>query len=362
MSEIAHIFRWDLDKTYLKTDFDTVRDIVRVARMTAEERENIPGSAALLREMRADRPHGEKNLIYFISGSPRQLRAVIEKKFTLDGFEPDGFVLKPSLSMLMRGRLRFLRNQVPYKLSALLSGRGESPIGTPETLLGDDAESDALIYSLYGDILAGLISRDTLFKFLKRTKAYKDQLESIDHQLDAIVHEDTVKRIIINLDRNTAPAEFIEYFPRVVPVHNHLQTAAVLCLDQTISINALRDVVYEMLWKFRCKPETLLHSAEDIFRRQRSYQPAANFEAIIESLSSINPPEPPKRSTKAATKSIEVAVSVLGQIKARLEYITTRPQARTPSRVISTHRDYFALLKAEEQRREARKKVQKAGR
>jgi hypothetical protein len=358
---ISHIFRWDLDKTYLKTDFDTVRDLVRVARMSAEERENIPGSAALLREMRTGAMGSDKNLIYFISGSPRQLRTVIEKKFALDGFVPDGFVLKPSFSMLMRGRIRGIRNQVPYKLSALLSGRGDSPIGTLETLLGDDAESDALIYSLYGDILSGLIDRDFLLKFLKKTKAYKDQLEAIEHQLDAIVHEETVKRIIINLDRNTAPAEFFDYFPRVVPVHNHLQTAIVLCLDQTVSLNAVRDVAYEMLWKFGYKPDTLLHSAEDIFRRQRAYQPQKCYERMLEELSHLEPPKPPSRANKRASDNLETTMNLMRQLKERLEYLQTRPLPRNTSRV-APHRDYFELLVAEEKRREARKKVQNAGR
>ena len=30
-SEPPHIYRWDLDKTYLRTDFDTLRDLVRTA-------------------------------------------------------------------------------------------------------------------------------------------------------------------------------------------------------------------------------------------------------------------------------------------------------------------------------------------
>ncbi|MEE2904214.1 MAG: phosphatase domain-containing protein [Myxococcota bacterium] len=353
-----HIFRWDLDKTYLKTDFDTVRDLVRVARMTAEERENIPGSATLLRQMRNSSPSAQNNLIYFISGSPRQLRSVIEKKFALDGFEPDGFVLKPSLSMLMKGRFRGIRNQVPYKLSALLGGRSHAPIGTKETLLGDDAESDALIYSLYADILAGNIERKYLLKFLKKTHAYKDQVSEIEYQLDAIVHEPTVQRIIINLDKNTAPGEFMDYFPRVVPVHNHLQTAVVLCLDQSVETSAIQEVALEMLWKFGYSSGSLLRSVEDILRRQRTQHSVEDFLHLHRGLSALSPIKPDKSLTKRAEKFVDELQRLLEQIIERIAYLNSRPMPRNRSRTEPSN-DYFELLEAEEKRREARKRVRK---
>ena len=46
-----HISRWDLDKTYLRTEFDTVRDLVRTAFERADEKRTNPGAATLLREM-----------------------------------------------------------------------------------------------------------------------------------------------------------------------------------------------------------------------------------------------------------------------------------------------------------------------
>ena len=49
-----HVYRWDLDKTYLKTDFDTLRDLVRSAFERAEAKRAVPGAAALLRELRQE--------------------------------------------------------------------------------------------------------------------------------------------------------------------------------------------------------------------------------------------------------------------------------------------------------------------
>ena len=57
----------------------------------------------------------------------------------------------------MRLRFRALRSQLPYKLPTLLESR-LGVIGTPpETLFGDDAEADGIIYSLYADVLAGSV-------------------------------------------------------------------------------------------------------------------------------------------------------------------------------------------------------------
>src|SRR5204863_68783 len=61
-----HVYRWDLDKTYLATEFDTMRDLVRSAFEKAEAKRSVPGAAALLRELRK---HQDAR-ICFISGSP----------------------------------------------------------------------------------------------------------------------------------------------------------------------------------------------------------------------------------------------------------------------------------------------------
>lgn len=45
------VARWDLDKTYLRTDFDTLRDIVRTALERPDQKRTVPGAAALLREL-----------------------------------------------------------------------------------------------------------------------------------------------------------------------------------------------------------------------------------------------------------------------------------------------------------------------
>ena len=121
----------------------------------AEAKQAVPGASALLRELRA----GGGARICFISGSPRQMRRVLTKKLKLDGVEFDEFILKPNLRNMLTGRFRAMREQVGYKLPALLAGRAGLPPETRETCFGDDAEADGFIYSLYGDIIAGRVNR-----------------------------------------------------------------------------------------------------------------------------------------------------------------------------------------------------------
>src|SRR6202042_3243694 len=115
-----HIARWDLDKTYLRTEFDTVRDLVRTALERADEKRTNPGASTLLREMvRAGVS------VHILSGSPEQMRRKLEDKLRLDGIQWDSFTLKPNLQNVLRLRFRALKDQLGYKLPALLASRAE---------------------------------------------------------------------------------------------------------------------------------------------------------------------------------------------------------------------------------------------
>jgi len=131
LSEIAHVYRWDLDKTYLRTDFDTWRGLLRAAWEKASAKVNVAGSAALMRELKA--LPGAR--VCLISGSPRQMRKTLEEKFRLDRVGVDEFTLKPNVENLLRGRFRALRDQVGYKLPALLQSRMKLAKELEETLL-----------------------------------------------------------------------------------------------------------------------------------------------------------------------------------------------------------------------------------
>jgi hypothetical protein len=152
------VYRWDLDKTYLRTEFDSIRDLLRTAVEPATRKRTVPGASVLLRELRATDPAA----VFILSGSPEQMRRVLEAKLRLDGIRWDSFTLKPSLDNLMKGRFRVIKDQVSYKLEALLAARVHGERDHGEILFGDDAEADAFIYSLYADLCAGRVDNRQL--------------------------------------------------------------------------------------------------------------------------------------------------------------------------------------------------------
>src|SRR6476620_699088 len=163
-----HTFRWDLDKTYLRTEFDSLKDLAKSAIETAADKKAFPGATALLRALRQD---GYR--ICIVSGSPTQMRQVLAAKLALDGVEYDEFVLKNNLKNLLRGRFRSLRAQIPYKLPAMLQSR-IGAAAAAETPFGDDAEADAIIYCLYADLVAGRVSLQDLERVLVASRADDD--------------------------------------------------------------------------------------------------------------------------------------------------------------------------------------------
>jgi hypothetical protein len=263
------IARWDLDKTYLRTEFDTLRDLMRTAFEKPENKRTVPGAAALLREIAATGAS-----IHILSGSPEQLRARLEEKLRLDGARWDTFTLKPNLKNLLRLRFRAVKDQLGYKLPALLAARAKlgaqrDPFGEPlrEVLIGDDAESDALVYSLYADILAGAVGDEELERILVRAQAYKDSIADALRYARLVEKTDAVDRILIHLDRQSPPSDFAPYGRRVVPFYNYLQAAFVLEEDGRLPAAAVVRVAVDLAIDHRFDGEALGRSYLDLTRR-----------------------------------------------------------------------------------------------
>jgi hypothetical protein len=265
MSTAPHIFRWDLDKTYLRTDFDSIGALIRTALQRAGDKENVPGSAELLRSLRSD--SAGNALIYFISGSPSQMRGVLAEKLRLDGIHYDGFILKDNLRNLLKGRFRALKEQIGYKLPALLHARAEADIASRETLFGDDAERDAFVYSLYGDLMAQRVSPETLEEVLDLAGVYPDGRDAIHAGLDRLSECDPVERVIIHLDRKSPPIRFEAYGPRVVPVYNYFQASLVLFQDQRLRAQAVGRIATALRDRYGFTRQMLLRSFQDTLRR-----------------------------------------------------------------------------------------------
>ncbi|MCS6799214.1 MAG: hypothetical protein NZ898_11925 [Myxococcota bacterium] len=257
------IFRWDLDKTYLRTEFDTLRDLVRTAFEPAVRKQTVPGAASLLRAVRDAGPAG----IHILSGSPEQMRRVLEQKLRLDGVHWDSFTLKPSLAKLLRGRFRFVRDQVGYKLGALLEARAAADPDTVEMLFGDDAESDAFVYSLYADLCAGRVGPETLRAVLERARVHTAEIPRIERAASRLPRGEAVRRIFIHLDRGSDPSVFAELGPRVCPFWNYFQPAAVLVDEGVLEPQAALRVAADLVLAYGFGADGLLASVADLARR-----------------------------------------------------------------------------------------------
>lgn len=265
----AHIARWDLDKTYLRTEFDSLRDMVKTAFERPDQKRTNPGASTLLREMvRA----GVR--VHILSGSPEQMRRRLEDKLRLDGVTWDSFTLKPNLQNLLRLRFRAVRDQLGYKLPALLRSRaavteggdGAMP-GCRETLFGDDAEADAYVYSLYADVIAGRVPEDVLLQVLRRGRVYEDVVAEAMDAARIVEHADVVERIFIHLERQTPPDDFKAYGSRVVPFYNYLQAAFVLHEDERLGAESVLRVAVELVTEHRFDGDALARSYLDLVRR-----------------------------------------------------------------------------------------------
>jgi hypothetical protein len=257
------LYRWDLDKTYLRTEFDTVRDLLKTAFEKPSQKRTVPGAAALLRELRATDPAG----VFILSGSPEQMRKVLEAKLRLDGVRWDTFTLKPSLKNLLRGRFRFLKDQVGYKLASLLGARANVEGEIDEVLFGDDAEADAFIYSLYSDVCAGRVGRDTLVAVLERANVYPEDIPELAAMAERIPPHDATQRIFIHLERVSPVSVFEEFGARVCPFYNYFQPALVLVELGAIDADAALRVGAEIVIQHHFSPDALIASFMDMVRR-----------------------------------------------------------------------------------------------
>ena len=317
------IYRWDLDKTYLRTEFDTWRQLVRTAFQKAHEKVAVPGAPALIRELRAA---GDCQ-VFIVSGSPKQMRSVLEEKLKLDGVVWDELILKDNIKNLLRGRFRALRGQVGYKLPLLLENRARCPAEAEEICFGDDAEADAFIYSLFGDMVARRVDEDLVRKVLALSQVYRDDAERIIQHWKATPVADPVRRIFIRLDRLTPPARFARYGPRVVPIFNYFQAALVLLADGHLTAPQVIKIAVEMVQTAGHNIITLSNSFQDLLRRGLPLQQAAV--ALSQALEGPN----------GLIQAIRPVPDIIAAFTKRLAALGTPPAPPRPQAV-----DYVALI------------------
>jgi len=204
--------------------------------------------ARLFREIRLGPADDSRETpLYFVSASPSQLRTVIEQKMTLDGIGFDGTTFKNWGRVLRRMKLRRLREQVGFKLTALLTGRAALPTGAHEILLGDDLENDPLTYAIYADILAGRIPVGDLHRVLTLNGVGETDARSLVSDLRALRPGRGVRRAYIRMERHADPQWSIDYAPGIVGCTGAFQIAAALWKEGSIRLEGVVQVVSNLV-------------------------------------------------------------------------------------------------------------------
>lgn len=335
------VYRWDLDKTYLRTEFDTLRDLFLTAFETEHQKRTVPGAAALLREIQASGPAG----IYILSGSPEQMRRVLEAKLRLDGIRWDALTLKPNLNNLLRGRFRAMKDQVGFKLDAMLAARQSLAPELDEVLFGDDAETDAFVYSLYADLCAGHVGADVLERVLAQAAVTEAQAAALLGRLGRVPKRDCCARIFIHLERVSSLERFEVYGGRVCPFYNYLQPALVLvelgAMDASAALRVAADLVIDQGFG----AEALMASYEELLARGQLTHTAA--ERLLAALD---------RTGESDLATAGRVVHAFGELLARMPGTVAPEPAKRPAL------DYASLLSQERERvKEARTRARLRG-
>ena len=253
---------------YLKSEFDTLREMVRIPFQKAEDKVAAPGVATLIRSLRESAlSRGRTVRVYFVSASPPQIGRAIRRKLELDGILYDGIVFKNQLQRLMRGKFRHLREHIGYKLTELLKARVAEPPAAREYLFGDDWESDPLIYSLYADVVAGRVDAATLGELLRAVRVDPPLIEQACTLAAELQPSDAVVRIFINLERRTPPGRFRNFGARLVPTFNYFQTALVLHEEGMVPLAAAVAVGHSLIERATYTRAQLRNSLDDLVRR-----------------------------------------------------------------------------------------------
>jgi hypothetical protein len=199
------IYLWDIDNTYLMTEWSSVRDLLRIRFETALDKRPVSGAPELLQALRrGPQAGGERRPIYFVSASPETMRPVLEKRMLLDGVEQDGATFRDLWTQYSTPHLRHLRDVYGYKIAALLLYRLENPAAARETLFGDDREHDPEVYVLYARICGGGMRGKSLEEVLAARGVRRPDVAYISALAGELPEKDPVERIVI---RRVKPIE-----------------------------------------------------------------------------------------------------------------------------------------------------------
>ena len=263
---------WDLDKTYLATEFESFWGLLKVAFEAPEKKKNISGAVSLLKHLRVDtaRASGSegKAPLFFVSASPPQMQKKIEAKLRLDGIDFTHVYYKNQLKHVRRGQFGRLREHVGYKLIQMLRIWFHLPKECGLILFGDDSEDDALTYSLFIDVLDRTLMGRALYYLLQDLGIHRQEAAMISRWQRDFPKLNPVRQIYIHLIKKTDPQYYQKYGNVLAPTKNAFQIALSEYFQGRLSAAGVSAVAYEMHVNDGMTTYSLRRTAEDIIRRR----------------------------------------------------------------------------------------------
>ena len=153
--------------------------------------------------------------------------------------------------------------------------RRELPWQVHEYAFGDDTESDALIYALYADIVAGRLRGPNLANTLQLNGCEGEDCGYVARLAGQLKRREVVEAIYIRLKKRTPPGRFHMFGEAVVPCYDMLQIglhllqrgqiaeAQLLELARELVVSGKRDVVgiarscFDLSERGHIRPHTL---------------------------------------------------------------------------------------------------------
>ena len=166
----------DIDKTYLETSFESLRKIATIVLENACDKQNVAGAKEYLRSIlyhlnRSLFPHypSHQSLasLHFVSSSPPQLRTVLEHKISLDYISSSSDCFKDQIYNLKKAKLSLIKHQITYKLCALLSLISQFKQTKRIIMIGDNKESDPIVYLIVKYLISGRWTKEHCIECLK---------------------------------------------------------------------------------------------------------------------------------------------------------------------------------------------------
>jgi len=154
--------------------------------------------------------------------------------------EYDGITFKDWAKTIMQRRPGRLKEQVGFKICALLEGRRRRPMAS-EYLFGDDVEKDAVAYWLYAKIIKGELSSAKMEEALAAQGVKADDRACIRAMRDALPPTlGSVRQIFIHLEKKSSPVEFERFGPLLLTTRNAFQLALALADRSVVPIDTVR--------------------------------------------------------------------------------------------------------------------------